>query len=155
MRSHLRFGVRRPVAAVVVAALAPAALTSGCGTAVGPLEPTAVTGRYALQAIDGRPLPVVFGAPGTIVFDTVTFAGDGTWTSRTGDGRVGVPGVVATAVYRGTWTLDGRARVLHYTAITVQNTRVSGEYRVGGNGATLTADTGDPTARVWTYARVP
>lgn len=64
--------------------LAATALACGSGTEPAPVSPTVAGQRYALQSVDGQPLPyrtnvTTGGSWFTVLADTVAFARDGTF----------------------------------------------------------------------------
>ncbi|GJG86019.1 hypothetical protein tb265_12000 [Gemmatimonadetes bacterium T265] len=150
---------RRQSRAVGWAGVLCGAVAVGCGgsrdpvSPLPPLTPGAVIGSYALVTVDGHALPVVFGAPGTLISDSLTFAADSTVTDRSAGGLEGSAAVVDTETYVGRSTLSAGSRTVHTTFPGSESSPTTTlDYRVGA-----TADTLRLNARnggLWVYTRV-
>ena len=117
-----------------------------------PLTPADVVGAYALRTVDGHPLPVVFGAPGTLIYHSLTFAADSTFLDQSGTGLEGSPAVVDAETYAGRWTLDAGSRTVH--TMTTQTDATPGTVINFSVGATV--DTLRVVAKsggFWVYTR--
>ena len=97
-------------------------IVAGCGEL--PLEPSAVTGAWALETVDGQPLPATSIDEATasvyIIADTLELASDGTFGGRRCEVRVNHDTDSETAVcvpYSGTYTLRVRTLELWYACL--------------------------------------
>lgn len=126
----------RAIAAPVLLALA----LSGCEEPNAPAD--TVAGRYALQSVNGQPLPWRSAEPGAavLVADTVTFARDGSWTEVRW--TAASPGETPTHAARfGFWEVEG-------ATLRVQDPLVSSSlaavvlYEVGAGGREFTTASG-------------
>ena len=119
-----------------------------------------VTGTYGLVSINGQGMPTPYGQSSDIVFDTVTFARDGTWTDWEGGGELGSAVVTDRGRYSGTWTLDAAGGRVLQTSTDRYGNATTLPLLVKGHGATLTYDAGPvdparPGTGLWLYDRVP
>ena len=117
-----------------------------------------VVGTYALTSIDGQSLPAPFGQSSTIIYDTLTFVRDSTYTSHEGGGALCSPVVTDSGRYTGVWTLDAATGRVLTTNFGKHNVPITAPFTVIDRGASLTFDAvvypGNPGGGLWVFERV-
>lgn len=125
---------------------------AGCGQATAPAAPVAAT--YALQTVDGQPLPWSPGPPdaGALLADTLTLTRDGRWREARWAAAPG--GVPARVPAFGTWALDGATLRLTNPAASSTEALTS-RYTVADDGRTFATAPGAVARPVQRFGRVP